>query len=143
TNGARRWGLSSLTEISPTSRLRPPHTLAFLPIHSGRLPWGFATDGEYLAFRTTNQVVEVWDLIADQKVTVLDGYSNNVICISFSSGHKLLGTGDASGVVQVWNIPNNERVMKLKAHDGWASGLALSSNKILATGGADKLVKLW
>src|SRR6476660_3471786 len=44
TNGARRWDVSSLTEIPPASSLMPPPTLAFSPHHFGRLPWGFATD---------------------------------------------------------------------------------------------------
>src|SRR5207249_4310488 len=108
TNGARHWDVSSLTEIPPASSLMPPPTLAFSPHHFGRLPWGFATDGNKLAFRTTNQTVEVWNLVTNQKPTVLDGYSNNVVCISFLSDGELLGTGDDSGMVQIWNVSQGQ-----------------------------------
>lgn len=59
----------------------------------------------------------------------------------------LILTGDAEGVVTVWNRDNLEPIRWFHAHDGAIHALALvpdeSGRIILASGGADRRVRFW
>jgi WD40 repeat protein len=74
----------------------------------------------------------------------LEGHDGLMHCLAFSPDGKRLVTGDAEGVVKLWDTRTGLEVLSLPAHDRAVNGVAFSPDgQFLYTTGADRTVKVW
>jgi WD40 repeat protein len=76
--------------------------------------------------------------------SVKRGHEEEITAISFHPGSKSMATGDAAGVVKIWNLDPPSARKTIAAHEGAVGQIAYSQDgKRMATCGADGLVKIW
>ncbi len=113
------------------------------------LALAFSPDGKLLASAGPRAVVNLWDARTGSKTRTLDAYSGLPNSVAFSSGTRATPTllavahdaKDGSRTVQLWNPRAGRMVRALRSA---TAPVAFSPDgRILATGGAGNLVKLW
>ena len=103
----------------------------------------FRDDGKVLAISGPDQIIRVWNLA---EMRFVGGYRQPtaVVCLAFTPDRKTLISGDENGTVRLLS-PEGVLKTTLVAHkDGPAFAVAVSADgKKLATGGRDKVIKVW
>lgn len=100
-------------------------------------------DGKVLAICGPDQVLRVWSL-TEMRLTGTFRQVSAVVCLTFTPDRKTLITGDENGTVRLLSLDGTLKT-GLQAHkDGPAFAVAVSADgKKLATGGRDKVIKVW
>lgn len=113
--------------------------IALLKAHPGGInTLSFSPNGRFLSSGGNDSGIKLWRTI-DWKVEKTFKSEDKVTAVLFVDTSCLI-TGSAKGEVVVWNILSKER-KTLTRHRGIVS---LSSNQgIVATGGSDRLIKIW
>ncbi len=100
----------------------------------------FSQDGRFVALslspRDTTQpwLVQVWDLLNEQKVAELPATTTDIYDMTFSPNNALLYTGGSSSTAQVWEIASQKVLHEMK---GSNLGVVFSPNSgLIAIGGA-------
>jgi len=101
--------------------------------------------GKHVFTASTDRTVQRWDVVSGAK-TVLTGHDNWVSDLACSLDGKTLYSVSYDGRLIFWDAlaeaPAPQRT--IDAHRGWVRAVALSSDgKWIATGGNDKVVKIW
>jgi WD40 repeat protein len=79
-----------------------------------------------------------------RQLATLRGHTAGVLAVAFSPDGKLLASGDAEGVVKVWDRRALRETLTLRGHRGAVRAVAFSPDgKSLASGGANGVVRLW
>jgi WD40 repeat protein len=122
----------------------------------------FSPDGKTIVSCGGDKVLRVWDANTGKALRTLPGHQGAVLAIAFSRDGKRLASGGADGLVKVWDYapltlpsppaPGGEgrvrgegrELLSLEGHRGVVSALAFSPDgKQLASGGADRTIRLW
>jgi uncharacterized protein with WD repeat len=102
----------------------------------------FSTDGTLLA-SGHGEGISLWS-IPQREGKARIRTEVPVRSVAFSPEGKLLATGDAIGIVRLWDVPGLEEKTILKAHEGIAYDVTFSPDgRILASAGQDGIVRLW
>jgi WD40 repeat protein len=119
----------------------------------------FNADAHLLASVDTlhgrSETIRVWDLSARRMIAALDGHTDLIASVAFSSDNRLIAS--ASGIpyyflytngdrsVRIWRLADGQSVAVFdKAHYGVITGLAFSpDNQVLASGGVDGAIRFW
>jgi WD40 repeat protein/energy-coupling factor transporter ATP-binding protein EcfA2 len=80
--------------------------------------------------------VRLWDAASGQPIgEALAGHQGNVNCLAFSPDGEILASGDARGVIILWDVATRRMTGKFVARP--MHSLAFSTDKILASGSFD------
>lgn len=127
----------------------PPEVVAVVGLRTDRMDaFALRGDGRFLALTGPDEFVRVWDLDGIKLVSVMK-QPDIAVCLTFTPDGKRLITGDASGMLRIFEKATDQRVPTFKV--GWAAhkdgpvwtAAASPNGKLLASGGRDKLLKLW
>lgn len=109
--------------------------------------FAFRGDGKFLAISGPDQIIRVW-ATEGPKLNWSFKQPESIVCLAFPPEGKLLVAGDASGNVRILDKADTKQLVvkaAFPAHkDGpvWALSVSPDGKKI-ATGGRDKLLKVW
>lgn len=108
----------------------------------------FSPDGKSLVSGSFQEIA-IWDADKGTLTKKITGFAHNVVALAYSIDGKLLGTAGGEptveGEVKVFQTSDWKQVMDVKnGHSDTVYGLCFSPDgKMLATGSADKFVKVW
>ena len=119
----------------------------------------FSPDGNLLATGSSDGSIKIWDLATWTVVDVLSVYTNWLFSMSFSPDSQMLVAGHNNNEIKIWDVgtmrsnwtaqqrsPAAPRtaIATLHGHQALAATVQFSPNgKLLATGSADRSIRLW
>jgi WD40 repeat protein/tRNA A-37 threonylcarbamoyl transferase component Bud32 len=79
-----------------------------------------------------------------RQLATFEGHEDSVLTVAFSLDGAHIASGDARGVVKVWDRRTTREVLTLPSHTGAVATVAYSPDATcLASGGADGVVRVW
>lgn len=104
----------------------------------------FSPDGKILA-ANDKQEIKLWDVETGAEIGKLIGHSDKVTCVAFLPQNKnILASCSYDKTIKVWNIETEKELATLPGHEDAVYTIAFSPDgKILASGGDDRVIKLW
>jgi WD40 repeat protein len=102
-------------------------------------------DGAILAAALDDGTLRLWDVASgDVRAALQPPEEGGFTRVAFVSGGAVLAAGTAGGSLTVWDVESGELIALLHGHDGAVTGLdASASGDLIATGGADRAIRLW
>ncbi len=100
-------------------------------------------DGNKLVAGLEDGNVKVWNTSDGKELATLKSKSK-VLSLAISANGQLLATGEANGLISLYQISDNKLVGQLPAHASEVRGLGFHpNNQLLFSAGQDGLVKVW
>lgn len=108
----------------------------------------FTPDGQFLVTAGSgNGYVNRINLLSptDYEVALaLDGHTNTIEHVAFSSNNKLMASSDRNKTIKLWSMPNGELLHTFNALDLYINSLALSPDgKLIAIGTNGTSLDIW
>ncbi len=108
----------------------------------------YSPDGKYLVSGSFQEIA-IWDILTGQQRHKVTGFAYSVVAVAFSLDSKLFavagGEPTVEGEVKVFEVGSWKQILDIKnGHSDTVYGVCFSpDHKMIATGSADKFVKVW
>jgi WD40 repeat protein/DNA-binding SARP family transcriptional activator len=100
--------------------------------------------GRLLASSSADHTVRLWDLDAGQCIHILQGHSNSVLRLAWSSDSGILSSSSDDTTIRLWDVETGQCLRILQGHQNSVWSLAWSQTEpLLASGSADHTLRLW
>ncbi|MEZ4676204.1 MAG: WD40 repeat domain-containing protein [Caldilineaceae bacterium] len=99
------------------------HASRFWESFAGIAALAYSRNGYYLAAGTTNGEVHLRLLKHDELRFRLNGHTDMVWSVTFSSDDTLLATGSEDQTVRIWDVASGECLLRIEAHHGWVKSV--------------------
>jgi len=98
-------------------------------------------DGSLLGL-TTDAEIKLWDCAENTWRAIAEPECQRPLSMALSSNY--VAVGDWKGMLHVWDLHGGGKLAEIRAHSGYAIGLAFTRNETrLVTGGGDHLLRFW
>jgi WD40 repeat protein len=122
-----------------------------LPIHKLRRHGGgvisiaFSPDGKYLATSSNDNTVKLWNSTTGETIRTFVGHRGFVSKVVFSpDGKRLASIASHDHVVRLWDVDTGREILTFPGDAGIGYSVAFSPDgRYLATGGDEKIVRVW
>jgi len=86
----------------------------------------------------------VWDASTGEVLNVLEGHTDDVTSVAFSSDDRRIVSGSGDKSVRVWDASTGETLKVLDGHSSYVRSVAYSSDdRCIVSGSSDKSVRVW
>lgn len=100
----------------------------------------FVDDGKTLVSMSTDNTIRFWDAATGQHKKY---FENNLSNVTINAAGTMLASRN-SRTIYLWDIATETEIARLTGHTSDVYTLTFSPNgKILASGGADRIIRLW
>lgn len=111
----------------------------------------FSPDGRWMAATGFATPIQIWNTQNWEVESSLEGHSDRVFGMAFSSDNRLLVTSSGIGPtdissyeVKVWDLSSGEEILNLTGHSGDIHAVAVSpDSSLIASASTDYTVKVW
>lgn len=101
-------------------------------------------DDTMYAVSLNNGMVEIWNIGGKAEKRELKVSSTKVNAVDLSPNGKIMATGDAIGVINIWDTSNLNLLATLDHHHDSVNGLAFSEDgKLLVSSSSDGTIQIW
>jgi WD40 repeat protein len=90
--------------------------------------------------------ITLWEVATGKARSTLKGQKGKgkVCSLTFGPKSKTLASGDDKGTIKFWHVTSGRELASFTGHASNVLCLAISADgKVLASGGQDKIIKLW
>ncbi|KAF4686135.1 Dip2/Utp12 protein [Perkinsus olseni] len=120
----------------------------FLTLYGHQLPVltvAFSDDGQLLASGSADKNIKLWHPKFGNCLHSLRAHESSVTSITWLPGtHYLASVGKVDGMLKLWDCDRSEEIASLPGHNGDVWSVACDADgALLATGGADRSIRLW
>jgi WD40 repeat protein len=108
----------------------------------------YSPDGKYLVSGGFQEIA-IWDPASGKQIQKIPGFAHSVVALAFSLDSKLLavagGEPTVEGEMKIYEVGSWKKITDIKnGHSDTVYGICFSPDgKMIATGSADKFVKVW
>jgi WD40 repeat protein len=140
---------STLTEFGETALLnlstgKVARSLPTTDNDTARYRVAFSHDGNVLATRGPDDVIEIWNGPTGQVTKSLKGSKGEVHTLAISPDGQTLASAGADKIIRIWNIQTGANDSSLTGHEATVTSVVFSPDgTTLASASDDKTVRLW
>lgn len=131
-------------------QLKTGTKLRALEGHTGSiLNLGFSPDGKWLVSSSEDRTARVWEVERGVPVVVLPGHRSDLTTVAFvgSRGHGQLITGEADGIVRLWDVDSigqRDELTTLRGHERPVTMIGFSPGRsMVISSSVDRTLRLW
>ena len=104
----------------------------------------FSRHGQWLASRSHDSTVRLWDANTGVALHTLKGYSKGANAVTFSRDGRRLASCSWDNTVRLWDANTGAALHTLEGYSGWVTVVTFSvDGRRLASCNSDKTVRLW
>lgn len=105
----------------------------------------FSPDSKMVIVGCGDGTIQLWDAKEESiELGTLSGHFSEVNCLAVDFKNWMIASGDARGLIIVWNLKTRQQIKVLQGHRDAINSIAFSpTSHILATGSDDSTIKIW
>ena len=73
---------------------------------------------KYLLTGDGNGIIKLWDVETKQNINMLEGHTDDIRSLDFSSDGKMLASGSYDGTIKLWDVATMQNIATLDGHIG-------------------------
>lgn len=102
---------------------------------------GSVTPNDDIAY--TADTLQIWEISARAVRHKFSGHEQDIYSLDYSSDGRYIASGSGDRTVRLWDIQQNQCLLRLSIEDGVTTVAISPDNRFLAAGSLDKSVRVW